>query len=257
MSAAALGVTLWPVLAPRMGCGPSAAYIAPVWLLIALAMTESAALKRRAFVGFYLSRAGLGRLLLPGPSMWILQGAKSGIFALLLMMGALSLGDGQRWLLLTDVLVLLLLRSLLERMLGAQVRRDIRLPVIGYWAHWLNALLLWLALPAAGLFSPPTDYRGVALDQALLDAAGRVSAGCDAVTVLGRLQAALTALPQWTVDNLLPGSAAAGRPLLAWLLLFVVAGVSFLFVWAYSRLLSGALARPWMPVGRKGPDDES
>ncbi len=256
MLSAALGVIFWPLLAPGLGCMSSALYIAPFWLLIAVATVESAVLRRRAFVGFYLSAdGGLGRLLRPGLLLWALQGLKSGFFVLLLMVGALGLNHGQKWLLLSDVVILLLIQALVGRWFGGQLRGDIRQSLIRHWAHWVNALLLWLALPAMSLLSYRTDYAGMKWDQAMLVAAGQVQAGCDALAMLGRLQAATTALPGWTVQNLLPQSAGPDRVLVAWLLLFASVGVSFLFAWAYSRLLSGVTARPFslLPQDRTAP----
>jgi hypothetical protein len=169
---------------------------------------------------------------------------KSGFFALLLLVGALGLSAGQRWLLLSDVLVLTLIQALVGRLFGGQIRSDIRGPLLRHWAHWLNALLLWLALPAMSLLSPKADYGGMHWDQALLAAAQQVQAGCDALAMLGRLQAAATALPGWAAENLLSHSDASEKTLTAWLLLFASVGVSFLFAWGYSRLLSGVAARP-------------
>jgi hypothetical protein len=240
MSLAALGVAVWPRLASRLDCFWSALYIAPFWWLIGASMVESAALRRRAFIHVYLSPGAiLARLLHPGVLLVAVQGVKSGVLVLFLLVSALGLSVAQVGLLLGDVLVLLLLQSLLGRLAGQQVRADIREPLLRHWAHWLNALFLWLALPAAALLSGGGRFAGMDWDQALLTSARQVQAGCDSLALLARLQAATQALPGWLADNLSAGPGVAGQAVL-WSLLLLSAGVSFLFAWAYSRLLSGA-----------------
>jgi len=250
----ALAVALWPLLAPHLDCLWVALCIASLWMLIGLSVVESAALRRRAFIGFYLStRGGLGRLLRPGLLLLAVQGFKSGLFALLLLVGALGLSPAQRWVLLADALLLVPLQALMHRLLQGHIRVDIQGPLTRHWAHWVNALLLWLALTAVGLIASDPNYRGMDWDQAVLSAAERVMAGCDVLAMLGRLQVVGTALPGWAAENLLSGNGAMQRSPMAWLLLAVSAGVSFLFAWSYSRLLSGVSARP-LALLRPGKD---
>lgn len=253
MLAAALGLVLWPVLAPYLGCPASALYIAPFWILVSASTLEAAALRRRAFIGFYLApRGGLGRLLRPGFLLLALQGAKAGFFTLLLLVGALALTPGQRGLLLADVGLLLLLQAGLWRLFGAQMRPDLGAPLLRHWAHWVNALLLWLGLLAVAWVSPKANYTGLDWNQALLTAAVGVDAGCDALSLLGRLQSAASALLAWASQNLLLHPGRSEQALVAWLLMSASLGVSFLFAWACSRTLGGVTARPlalfkWSP----------
>jgi len=252
-----LGLYWWPWAASRLGCAGAALYSTPFWLAVTLAATESAYLKRYRFISHTLVRTGrLGRLFRPGLLLLLRQGVSGLFLTMLLLVGALAFAPGHRPLLLLDVLLLPLLLFAMERLLRGEIRPDILAPVVRQWAHWVNALLLWLALLGVIFFSAQMDYSGQPWQAVVRQGALEVAVGCDSLALLARLQSVSGALALWAAQNLFSGLQRPEQLLMAWTLFTAIFGVSFLVAWVYSRALVGAWARPWR-VGHSRMDGSS
>lgn len=248
----ALLLLFWSRQAGGLNCLLSAPILALFWLTLLLGGTEAAFLRRRAFIALYLSADGrLFRLLRPGLFILLWQALKALILLLLLFVAVLSFDDRQQGLLLADVLLLWLLGSGVARLLSGEARAGLADALARRWTHWLNTLLLWVGFISLLVISPPDGAASrVSWSEAVQIGAATPQVGCDALALLARMHAVAEALLQWSVGRLFPGAADAGQGILAWLLLAVFFGVSFLVTWTYSLALMGVASRPWNLRGK-------
>lgn len=247
------GLLGWWLLSDRMGCAGSALFLVPFWALVTLSGSEIPLLRRFSFVRHYLRPAGrLAWWLKRRLWLWVWQGAKGLVLALILLVSALSF-DGVQWLALCgDVFLLATLLFLADWLLEGELNPTWGGALIRHWVHRLNTLLLWLALVGVTFFTPHEDYRGMAWEEAAEFSALEVKVGCDALAVLARISAVGGTLQWWAAQNLFGGLGDPGKVMLAWTLFVVAFGVSFLVAWSYSRALIGVMARPL-----SAPDAES
>lgn len=239
-------LTLWGVTAERLGCAAAALVLAVIAALLALAATEAAYQRRHAFVSQYLAPGGLlSALLSRRVLLTAFHGASSVILAFFLLIAALGF-DPSRWaLLLADAVLMALLLGALSSLLAGEVREVYREALARQWAARLNAIALWLAWAAAMLFTPREDFSGLRWEEVIAYSAATTPAGCDALALSARLGAVAEALSLWAAQHLFASLRQPGQVLAAWLAFLAAFGASFLVAWAYSRALTGVLARPW------------
>ncbi len=241
-----LALAAWPWAASGMNCLASALYLVPLWIALGMASAEAAGVRRVAFITRYLEPRGrLGGLLRPGLLMLSLQTIKSLLLVLLLVTGIMALAPLQRGILAADALLLSLLSVLLRHLLAGEVRADLCAPLLRQWAHRCNAFILWIALLSAAWHVPYPDYADMAWRQVLQRSVADVQPGCDALALLGRVQAVAEAMSAWAMQNLSAETSRLEQTMPAWLLVLAVSGVSFLIAWLHSRVLTGVLSRPW------------
>lgn len=241
------GVLLgWHLIADRLGCAVAAVLLALMAGLAALSGMEVAFYRRHAFLRHYLVPEGflfraLGRRIL----MLVRQGIKSLLLAFILLIGLLGTGWPQWLLLLVDVLVLTALLALFSSLFSGEVREAYRQPMARHWAGRINALLLWLAWTLLMYFSPQDNFAGMNWEEVVAYSTHEPWVGCDALTVLANLDATGKALALWFAQNQFSSIKDPDHLLTAWVAFIATFGASFLVVWAYTRALAGALARPW------------
>lgn len=236
----------WHLTADRLGCSTAAAVLALAAGVSALAGTEVAFYRRRAFVSRYLEPRGLLFRLLGGRTLILIgQGVRSLLLAFILLIGALSFETAQWQLLLVDIFVFSALLAAFSSLLSGEVRGHYRQPIVRHWAGRTNAVLLWLAWALLMYFSPAEDFSDLRWEEVIAFSAARPAVGCDALALLARFAAVAEALAMWGAQHLFIGLKEPAQVLIAWAIFLAAFGASFLIAWAYSRTLVGALARPW------------
>jgi len=249
------GLLGWSWSAPRVGCLVGALVLAPLWLVLTVATSELALLRRATFVRQYLEPRGrLARWL--GRRLWLLtwQATKALVLALALLVGALSLQAVQWLVLAVDILLLATLLFFADWMLEGELKPRYEAVLVRHWAHRLNALLLWVALSAVLFYAAHEDYQGMGPAAVVRLSALGVAVGCDALALLARLAAVSEGLLWWAAENLFGGLTDPTERVVAWAGFVGAFGVSFLLAWAYSRALVGILARPWKGLGELPKD---
>ncbi len=246
MSAVWCGLLAWRWTADRLGCMGCILFILPLWGTLMLASTEIALCRRHAFISQYLSTEGILARLLRGKTLLLVwQGIKALFFTLILLVSVL-LFDAEQWLvLLIDILLMTVLMGLFTGLLRGEVKSGYREPMAHHWAHWVNALLLWLVSVLVMFFSAHVDYTGMAWDEVVHYSAQSVLVACDAIAVLARIGAVGEALAWWAAQNFLVALERPMHIVVAWLAFLAMFGLSFLSAWAYSRALAGVLSNPW------------
>jgi len=240
------GLYLWPPVSSHLDCTASVLYIVPFWVAGILAGIETACLKRYVFMSQYLSSAGrLTRLLRPGALLMAWHSLKGLFLILLLMVGSLTLDSLQRQLLLADLLLLPLLLLGISRLLRGEVRDHLNSALARLWTQWVNTLSVWITLMWVTWFTAHTDYTGLPWQEVVRFSAAEVTAGCDALAFLARIETISGALALWGAQNLFSGLERPDQVLMAWAIFTASFGVSFLVAWIYSRVLIGAWAQPW------------
>ena len=247
----------WGLTADRLECAVTAVPIALAAGLIALVGMEVAFYRRHAFLRHYLIPEGflfrvLGRRVL----IFVRQGIKSLLLAFMLLIGVLGMDWPQWLLLLADVFMLAALLALFSSLFSGEVREPYRLPMARHWAGRINALLLWLAWALLIYYSPQENYAGLSWEQVVAHSAHESRVGCDALAVLANLGATGEALVLWFAQNQFSGLRDPDHLLTAWAAFVATFGASFVLVLAYTRVLIGALARPWC-VWREADREDS
>jgi len=211
-------------------------------LFLLLGVTETALLRRRAVLSVYLrAESWLFRLLRGGAVLVTWQTIKALALGVLLLIGAVS-WRAEIWALLgLDALVL----GFLYRAAESALRRHARPGFSGMLSRRLllrlNAVLILVAVVAVELHTAQPDLRGLGLVEAVEAQVTQVGAACEGVAILARGAAALDALGWWLAETQLTRPELAAVAPAAWLAFL---GATLGFVWAYSRLLLGALVSP-------------
>lgn len=240
------GLLLWQWTADRLGCFVSTLFLVPLWVVLTLAASEAALIKRYTFIAQYLRAEGvLARLLRRRIVLLLWQAVKTLILALVLLVGAVFLDRGQWLVLLADILLMTILVVLFTRMLNNELKPGYRAFLGRHWAHWVNALLLWFCLVLVMFHTAHENYTGMSWQEAMHLSASNVTMACDELALLGRINAVGEALMWWGAQNYLQGLEHPAQLITAWLAFLAFFGVSFLIAWAYSRALVGVLSRPW------------
>jgi hypothetical protein len=239
-------LALWVGLAGELGCGAGILLILALWGLIFLSGSEAALLRRHLFIRACLEPRGLlarwlGRRLF----LYLWQGLKALLLALVLVVALLLLRLPQWLLLLFDILLLGGLLWLLNRLLRGEVIALYQAALARAWAQRINAVLLWLGLLISLLFTARHDYGSLGFNEALRHGATQIDLGCDALAILARAGAMLETALWWAAQRLFAGLEGVPLTLLAWVGFIAAFGISFLVAWAYSRTLAGVVARPW------------
>jgi hypothetical protein len=247
----------WGLTADRLECTVAAVPIALAAGLIALSGMEVAFYRRHAFLRHFLVPEGLlfrvlGRRVL----ILVRQGIKSLLLAFILLIGVLGMDWPQWLLLLVDVFMLTALLAVFSSLFSGEVREAYRLPMARHWAGRINALLLWLAWALLIYYSPQENYAGLSWEQVVAYSAHESRVGCDALAVLANLGVTGEALALWFAQNQFSGLKDPDHLLTVWVAFVATVGASFLLVWAYTRALVGALARPWC-VWREADGEDS
>jgi hypothetical protein len=240
------GLLAWQWGADKLGCLGSTLLIIPLWVILTLAMSEVALLRRHAFVAQYLRSQGvLARLLKRNTILLLRQTGKALFFSLVLIISALFFGVNQWLILLADIVLMAILVQLISRLLSNEVKPKYRSFLARYWAHWINAIILWLTSVLVIFYSSHNNYTGMSWEQVVHVSASKVILGCDSLAVLARFNAVSEALMWWAAQNFLNTLVQPAQVLMAWFAFSALFGISFLIAWAYSRALAGALLRSW------------
>lgn len=237
---------LWHGTADRIGCFASALFLVPLWIVLTLAASEAALIRRYAFIAQYLRTEGLLARLLRRKIMLLLWQAVKSLFLALVLLVSSAFLDLVQWLvLLADTLLMAVLISVFSRILHKELKPGY-LGFLGrHSAHWVNALLLWLCLVLVTFYTAHENYTGMSWQEAMHSSVSKVGMACDELALLGRINAAGEALMWWGAQNYLQALQSPAQLILAWLAFLAMFGVSFLIAWAYSRALIGVLSRPW------------
>lgn len=240
------GLLGWQWAANRLECLSSVLFVLPLWGILTLAASELALLKRHAFINQYLKPQGVLAWLWRRKTVLLLwQGIKSLFFGLLLIVSAV-LFDVVQWLvLLVDVVLMITLVHMITWILRDEVKSSYQEPLARHWAHWVNAVLLWLIFVLIMFFTAHENYQGMAWEEVVHFTVAEVYVSCDVLAVLARINAVSEALMWWAAQNRLGTLENPTHVLLAWIVFVASFGVSFLIAWAYSRALIGVLAKPW------------
>ena len=247
----------WGLTADRLECTVAAVPIALAAGLIALSGMEVAFYRRHAFLRHFLVPEGLlfrvlGRRVL----ILLRQGIKSLLVAFVLLIAALGFEWTQWLLLLADIALLTTLLAIFSSLFEGEVREPYRLPMARHWAGKINAVLLWLAWALLMYYTPQENYAGLSWEDVVAHSANESRVGCDALAVVANMGATGEALALWFAQNQFSGLTDPDHLLTAWAAFVAAFGASFLLVWAYSRVLVGALARPWC-VWREADREDS
>jgi hypothetical protein len=208
---------------------------------------ETAYLRRRAFIAHYLARTGrLHRLLRPRFLLPLWIALKRLPLALWLLTVTLFFDAVQWWILAADVVLAYGLIHALRALLNGEVHGALQRPLAHLWSRRVNALLLWLALLLQMFFAPQENYAGFSWLEVVDYAAARVDVHCDALALLARLSSVSEALSLWAAQAVFAEFTSLSGLFMAWILFVASFGVSFLFAWAFSDVLLGVAARPWV-----------
>ena len=239
-------LALWTGLAGWLGCSVAVLLVLALWALIFLAGSETALLRRHLFIRACLEPRGLlARWLDRRLLLYLWQGLKALVLALVLVVALMLLRLPQWLLLLGDILLLGALLRLLNHLLRGEVIDLYQAALARAWARRINALLLWLGLLMSLLFTARHDYSQLGLGEAVRHGAAQIALGCDVLAVLARAGAVLETSLWWAAQRLFAGLEGLPLTLLAWLGFVGAFGISFVVAWAYSCLLGGLIARPW------------
>lgn len=234
-----LWLLTWFLFRHQAGCLPLALLLVPVVGLIALNMLESALLRRRARVHMFLREEGwLARWLSRRLLLMIWQVAKALLFALILFVEMLSWPLWILWALLADLLMLSLLHAGLKQGLSGQVKPGYSGFVTRRLLVGVNTLVLALGIASGQFFSLHPDYRSLTWQETVVEAAGRTEVGCELIAPVARATAVRDAIG-WRLMEVGAEHAPGRTTAIAGWLLFLLS--SLLFLWAWSRLLMGAL----------------
>jgi hypothetical protein len=237
---------LWQRVADRLGCFLSTLFLLPLWIVLTLAASEAALIRRHAFVVQYLRTEGLlARLLRRKTVLLLWQTAKTLILALVLLVGVVFLDPVQWLVLLADTLLMVILVILFSRILDTELKSGYCSFLGRHGAHWANTALLWLCLVLVTFYTAHENYTGMTWQEAIHSGVSKVRMACDELAFLGRMNAAGEALMWWGAQNYLQGLERPALLIMAWLAFIAFFAVSFLIAWAYSRALVGVIARPW------------
>lgn len=229
----------WAFFHQDLNCLLNLLFLVPVTGLIALSMFEHALLRRRALLNMYLRRErGLYQILKGGFFMLLWSICKALVFSVFLLLEALA-WQFWIWLLLAlDVVLLRAVQAWLAKTLESQVKSGYTVSLARNALVPFNTLIFALILTAAAFHLPQNDYRDMSLSQAVHYEVTRVQTNCAGSAVLERLAAAKNAAAWWFAQKWLSReSLKRGTALGGWLL-FLLSSTAFM--WAYSRLLSGA-----------------
>ncbi len=240
------GLLLWQWVSARLGCMGSALFLVPLWVVLTLAASEVAVIRRFAFIAQYLrAEAMLARLLRRKMVILLWQATKTLFLALVLFISAVFFDKAQWLVLLADTLLMATLVGLFAWLLNDELKPAYRAFLSRHWAHWVNALLLWVCLVVVMFHSAHENYTGMSWQEVVHLSASNVTMACDELALLGRVNAVGEALVWWAAQNFLHGLEKPAQLIMAWLAFIAFFGASFLIAWAYSRALVGVLSRPW------------
>lgn len=241
------GLLLWQWASDRLGCMGSALFLVPLWAVLTLAASEVALFRRFAFINQYLrAEAVLARLLRRKIVLLLWQATKTLFLALVLLVSVVFLDQAQWLVLLTDTLLMAALLSLFAWMLDDELNPAYREFLSRHWAHWVNALLLWISLVLVMFHTAHENYTGMSWQEVVHLSASNVTLTCDELALLGRVNAVLEGLLWWSAQNFLHELEHPAQLIIAWLAFIAFFGASFLIAWTYSRALVGVLSRPWL-----------
>lgn len=232
-------MTVWQLLAPRLGCAGLLLLLSPAVMLVAWNMLESVLLRRRAFASQYLQperwlfRWWWGAWLLAS---W--QVLKAAVLVTALLVSALQWPGWLLLLLLLDVPVALGLHRLWSSLLSRQARPEVAAILARRLLVWSNLVLLATAVAAAGLLAEQPDYRGLGWSGTLEAALSPVRVGCELLAPLERLVAGKEALSLRLMQLGVTSLSDRHLALLAWVLYLLTSTLALL---AWCRLLAGAL----------------
>ena len=233
---------LWHLGYGYLDCPAALALLVPTVLFIMLAMTETAMLRRRAFLNLYLRpESVLFRLLRGGALLHLRQMLKALLLGVLLAIGSVSWSP-ETWLVLgADTVVLAGAYVLTVRVASSHARPEFQGMLARRLLTPVNTLALTLVITLVELHSPHPDLRDLTLIDAVRERMEQVEAACEGVGILTRGGTAVETISWWLAETQLTRPRAQSIAPLAWLAFL---GSSLTFLWAWSRLLLGTLVPP-------------
>jgi hypothetical protein len=246
MSVVWLLLLVWSLNAHRFGCPVALGLVAALALILGIAGGEMSLIRRRVFIREYLEPGGylyraFGRRYLLIAS----EAFKSLFFAVFMIVSSIGFATSQWSVMFADVLVIGLL---LPRFYGAfdgQVREEYRYAAARRLAMWVSVLLVWIESVISMFFSASENYTGLRWQEVIGYGASAPHVLCPPLADLVSIESSIRALGLWSTQNLARSINDLPQSLMASLGLLASVALAFLFAYAYSRALIGAVGRPW------------
>ena len=246
MSVVWLLLLVWSLNAQRFGCFVVIGLVLALASILSISGGEMSLIRRRIFIREYLEPGG--RLFRVFSRRYLLiasEAFKSLIFAIFLMVSTVGVAISQWSLMFADVL---LLGLLLPRFYGAfsgQVREEYRYAAARRLAMWVSVLLLWVESVTSMFFSASENYTGLRWQEVIGYGASAPNVLCPPLADLVSIESSIRALGLWSVQNLARSLNDLPQSLMASLGMLASVALAFLFAYAFSRALIGAVGRPW------------
>ena len=237
---------LWSLNAYRLGCVAGVGFSATLALILGISGGEMSLIRRRIFVREYLEPGGF--LIGAFSRRYLLIAAeafKSWIFAVFLMVSSIGFSSSQWSLMFADVLLLGLLLPRFYSAFKGQVREEYRYAAARRFAMWVSVLLLWVESLIPIFFSANENFTGLRWQEVIGYGASAPDVLCRPMADLVSIESSIRALGLWSAQNLTRSLNDLPQALMASLGLLASVALAFLFAYAYSRALIGAVGRPW------------
>lgn len=236
----------WSLNAHRWGCAMAVVPVVTLALILGISGGEMGLIRRRAFIREYLEPGGrLFRLFGRRYLLIASEALKSLIFSIVLMVSAVGFTASQWSLMFADVLLLGLLLPRFYGAFGGQIREEYRYAAARRSAMWVSVLLIWIQSVIAMLFSASENYTGLRWQEVIGYGAYTPDVLCQPLADLVSIESAVRALGLWSTQNLARSMSDLPQSLMASLGLLASVALAFVFAYAYSRALIGAVGRPW------------
>lgn len=236
----------WQLNAYRSNCTATLALFVLFTVLLFVSGAEIALCRRRTFLHECIEpKSLLFRWLRRRQLLLAFELLKSAGLALLLLVSVLGFNARHWSLLFADVLLVGLLLPRFYLALNDQLRDQYRFTTARRWAMWVSTLLLWLESMMVLVFTVSQDYDGLRWQEVITYGATDPDVLCSTVASFAGLAAAVEALGQWSVQNLMRSLQDLPQALMAAISFMVSASLQLVLAYAYSRALIGAVARPW------------
>ncbi len=246
MSVVWLLMLFWSLNAHRFGCASAVGLIVALALILGISGGEMSLIRRRVFIREYLEPGGQLFGLFRRRYLLIASEAfKSLVFSVFLMISTVGFTASQWSLMFADVLLLGLLLPRFYGALRGQIREEYRYAAARRLAMWVSVLLIWVQSVIAMLFSASENYTGLRWQEVIGYGASTPDVLCPPLADLVSIEAAVRTLGLWSTQNLARSMNDLPQSLMASLGLLASVALAFLFAYAYSRALIGAVGRPW------------
>ena len=237
---------VWYLLADRLHCGVALGLLVLLTSAQFISGAEMKLTKRRMFLDECLEpRTFLFRMFQRRYVLLVFELLKSVVLALFLMVSVLDFVPRHWSLMFAVVLLLGLILPRFHGSLAGQLREEYRYVTARRWAMWVSTIFLWLESLIVFLFADERNFSGLRWQEVIVYGASEPDVACAPIASIASILSAVEALGQWAVQNLSRNFQDLPQSLIATIGLAVAVGLFFLQAYAYSRVLIGAVGRPW------------